>query len=399
MNFDLLSLIFFYALLYLFYLRHKDKFVVQGKLLFMYRTKLGIRLMDSFANKYPCIVKILGFLGVVAGFAGMGFIFVFLIKETISFLITPGAIAPLAPVLPGVKIPGIPVLSFWHWVVSILIVASIHEFSHGLLSRLHKVKIKSSGFAFLGPMLMAFVEPDEKQLKKVSPYKQLSIFAAGPFSNILTGVVFLGLLTFVLLPSYSSIYEIGGVNVTNISAGYPLAESGLEAPFVISEINGVALDSVGILVNLTDDISPGDKVALKTSKGDIEVIAVNNSANETKGVIGINQFDFIAKVKDEKQWIEPFIPAIKWLDMLVAWLFMISIGVALFNLLPLGPVDGGRMFFVAMLWIFKKEKTAKMVWNVFSGICLLLIFVNLLPWIIKLFAYVISGVSWVIGLL
>ena len=141
----------------------------------------------------------------------------------------------------------------------------------------------------------------------------------------------------MLLPSYSSIYEIGGVNVTNISAGYPLAESGLEAPFVISEINGVALDSVGILVNLTDDISPGDKVALKTSKGDIEVIAVNNSANETKGVIGINQFDFIAKVKDEKQWIEPFIPAIKWLDMLVAWLFMISIGVALFNLLPLKP--------------------------------------------------------------
>jgi len=399
MNFDLLSLIFFYALLYLFYLRHKDKFVVHGKLLFMYRTKLGLKLMDSFAKKYPRIVKVLGFIGIVVGFAGMGFIFIYLIKETISFLITTDAIAPLAPILPGVKIPGIPTLSFWHWVVSILIVASIHEFSHGLLSRLHKIKIKSSGFAFLGPMLMAFVEPDEKQLKKASPYKQLSVFAAGPFSNILTGMVFLGLLTFVLLPSYSSFYEVGGVNVTNLSTGFPIAEAGFEAPFIISEINGIKINSVGILVNLTNDISPGDKVALKTSNGDIEVIADKAPANETKGVLGIDKFDLIAKVKDEKQWVKPFIPAIKWFDMLIAWLFMISIGVALFNLLPLGPVDGGRMFFVAMLWIFKSEKKAKLVWRIFSGACLLLIFVNLLPWIIKLLAFIISGVSWVIGIL
>ncbi|MDD4878283.1 MAG: site-2 protease family protein [Candidatus Nanoarchaeia archaeon] len=394
MNYDLLSLILFYGLLYLFYLSHKDKFTIQGKILFMYRTKLGLKLMDSFPRKFPRLVKVLGFLGVVIGFAGMGFIFFYLIKETIEFLITPSGIAPLAPVLPGVKIPGVPTLSFWHWVVSILIVATIHEFSHGILARLHKIKIKSSGFAFLGPLLMAFVEPDEKQMKRKSRYKQLTVFAAGPFSNILTGILFLCLLIFLIVPAYSSLYGVAGISVTNLTEGYPLLQAGIKAPVVISSINGISLDSVESIM-AASSFYPGQSIEMMTSQGYAKVKAVEDPNNSSRGIIGINSFEFQAKLK--REWASPFLPAIKWVNMLFAWLFMISIGIALFNLLPLGAVDGGRMFLVAMLWIFKDEKKAKRAWSIFSGICLLLIFINLVPWIIKLLAFIISGLSWVIG--
>ncbi|MDI6737480.1 MAG: site-2 protease family protein [Nanoarchaeota archaeon] len=395
MNYDLLSLILFYGFLYLFYLKHKDKFTIHGKLLFMYRTKLGLKLMGSISRKFPRIVKTLGFLGVVVGFAGMGFIFVFLIKKTIEFLIIPSAIAPLAPVLPGIKIPGVPVLSFWHWVISILIVATIHEFSHGILARLHKIKIKSSGFAFLGPLLMAFVEPDERQMKRKSKYKQLTVFAAGPFSNIFTGILFLGLLLFLIVPAYSSLYGVNGINVANLTEGHPLLQAGIKAPVTISSINGVHLDSVENVIAATS-FYPGQAIELMTSQGYVKVKAVEDPNNSSRGIIGINSFEFQAKLKHE--WAGPFLPAIKWVNMLVAWLFMISIGIALFNLLPLGAVDGGRMFLVAMLWIFRDEKKAKMAWSIFSGICLLLIFINLLPWLIKLLGFIVSGVSRVIGL-
>lgn len=396
MNFDLLSLIIFYGLLYLFYLKHKSKFTIQGKLLFMYRTKWGLKLMDSVSRKHPRIVKFIGFLGVIVGFAGMGFIFFYLIKETFEFLITPSAIAPLAPVLPGVKIPGVPVLSFWHWVISILIVASIHEFSHGILARLHKVKIKSSGFAFLGPLLMAFVEPDEKQMARKGKYKQLSVFAAGPFSNILTGILFLCLLVFFILPAQSSLYAVNGISVTNLTEGYPLAHAGFVEPVMIKSINSVQLDSVENVMAATAFL-PGQGIELMTSQGYAKIRAVEDPNNSSRGIIGISSFEFQARLKHE--WVRPFLPAIKWISLLVVWLFMISIGIALFNLLPLGAVDGGRMFLVAMLLVFKNEKKAKMAWSIFSGICLLLIFINLLPWIIKLFAFILSGISWVIGIL
>lgn len=398
MNYDLLSLILFYALLYLFYLRHKDKFMVQGKILFMYRTKIGLKLMDSFAGKYPRIVKVLGFFGVVVGFAGMGFIFVYLIKETISFLITPDAIAPLAPVLPGVKIPGVPLLSFWHWVVSILIVASIHEFSHGLLSRLHKIKIKSSGFAFLGPMLMAFVEPDEKTLRKAKPYRQMAVYAAGPFSNILMGLLLFVLLAFAISPAYSALYEVHGINVTNITAGFPVSEAGLTSPFILTEIDGVKIIDIESLANATSSLRIGSSFQMTTDKGIYDIIPVADPKNATRPVIGITNFDFNLRFKESISWVKPLLPVIKWFNMLLLWLFMISIGVALFNLLPFGPVDGGRMFYTAMFAIFKNEKKAKRIWGFFSGICILLIVINLLPWIIKLLLFILSKLVWVFNL-
>ena len=48
-----------------------------------------------------------------------------------------------------------------------------------------------------------------------------------------------------------------------------------------------------------------------------------------------------------------------WLMMLVNWAIIINIGVGLFNLLPLGPVDGGKMFYTLMLGVFKRMKIGK----------------------------------------
>ena len=46
--------------------------------------------------------------------------------------------------LPGVKvIPGLPTMSFWHWIVAIFILATVHETCHGIFARLNNVKLKS----------------------------------------------------------------------------------------------------------------------------------------------------------------------------------------------------------------------------------------------------------------
>jgi membrane-associated protease RseP (regulator of RpoE activity) len=43
------------------------------------------------------------------------------------------------------------------------------------------------------------------------------------------------------------------------------------------------------------------------------------------------------------------------------WIMTINLLVALFNMMPLGILDGGRFFFLAMAGIFKSERVAKKI--------------------------------------
>src|SRR3989338_738808 len=144
-----------------------------------------------------------------------------------------------APVLPGVSLPGMPELSFWHWILAILLVAVVHEASRGFYARLHKLRVLSSGFAFFGPILAAFVEPDEKELERASPFVQLSVLSAGPFSNILFSFFVLAISLFVLTPLASSMMTYDGVKIVSIAPDYPLSNTSLEPGFEIEAINGI----------------------------------------------------------------------------------------------------------------------------------------------------------------
>lgn len=377
MNLDLLFALIFYGVIILLYIIFKDKFETQDKIFITYKTKLGLNFMDSFSKKFPRLLNFLSTLSIAAGFIGMIFIFYTLVKGAITLVISPTSQPVVAPVLPGVQIPGAPVLSFWHWIIAILIVATVHELAHGIYSRLYGVKIKSSGFAFLGPILAAFVEPDEKQVKKLETKKQLAIFSAGPFSNIIWGIIFFVILSLVIMPLSISSMPNDGIVVNTLIEGYPAEQSGLEAPFKILAIDdNQTLDYVSF-VNVIQDLKPNQNITLTTDQGVYSITTTTNPENASKGYMGITDFQIGSKT-------------LEWIRLLFLWLFIINIGVGLFNLLPLGPVDGGRMFYVALIPIMKTEKRAKRVYAFVSMLCIGLIIVNLLPWLIKLFNFIVS---------
>ncbi|MBU4242493.1 MAG: site-2 protease family protein [Nanoarchaeota archaeon] len=387
MNFDIISLIIFYGIIIFLFFRYRHKFTMQGKIVALYKTKFGLKLMDKLPKLAPRLFHLLGWLALFLGYAGMIFIFIILIKETFTFLITPGAIPPLAPVLPGVQIPGAPKLSFWHWIISIFIVAVVHEFSHGIFARLYKIKIKSSGFAIFGPILGAFVEPDEKQLKKAKKHQQLAVFAAGPFANIIFGILFLLLLNFVVSPMLPSYFEPAGLQVNSVLKGYPMELSGIETPFVIKEINGMSTQNFTEFLLTIAEIKPGDELLLKTDKGEYNVVAAENPLNKSIGYLGISNYQTNLEVREKYASYGKLPLALIWINILLLWLFLINLGVGLFNLLPLGPLDGGRMFLVSALALTKSEKKATWLLGLVSIICLILIVVNLLPWLIKLLVF------------
>ena len=72
-----------------------------------------------------------------------------------------------------------------------------------------------------------------------------------------------------------------------------------------------------------------------------------------------------------------------WIFGLFTWLFILNLGIGIFNLIPIGPIDGGRMMQVALHGIFKEEKKANKVWKSISIFFFLLVIANFVIVFIK----------------
>ena len=398
MNWNIISLLLFYGFILLIYYKYKEKFTVESKVFIMYKSQLGVSLMDRIAKKFPRFFKYLAYLSVLTGFAGMGFILYFIVKETVKFLAVPGSAPPLSPVLPGIEIPGAPVLSFWHWIIALFIVAVVHEFSHGIYARLYGIKVKSSGFAFLGPILAAFVEPDDKQMASKPKFQQLAVLSAGPFSNILCGILFLLALSFVLTPVINYTFQADGLMVSGFIENYPMSKSGIMLPFLVTGINDAIVTDVDSFVAATNKFKPGDTVKVKTDKGDYDVQLASNPDEPSRGFLGITGFKQKYNIRESLSFLGKIPNALLWINLLFVWLFIISIGIGLFNLLPLGPVDGGKMFLVGITGLIKNESKAKRIFLAVTYFLLLLILINLLPWVMKLLAFLLKGFFFIVSL-
>ena len=370
MNLDLIFALIFYGIIFLLFIKYRNKFEVQNKIFVLYKTKLGIKLMNKLSSKIPRILHYISYLSITIGFIGMIITFLFLIKGVWNMIFIPNAIPVLAPVLPGVSIPGVPTLSFWHWIIAILITAVVHEFFHGVYASLAKVKIKSSGFAFLGPILAAFVEPDEKQLAKKSTHKQLSVLSAGPFSNIVLAFVFFLIGIFIIAPVTSSILELNGIQIVDINKDLPIAQTSLKSGDQILAIDNETVINQTHFSSIIKSHKPGDILNIQTQDKIIPVELSSNPENKSLPIMGVTISYAKADIKPSIKKIFGNTPlALFWILKLVFWVYAISLGVGLFNLLPLGPVDGGRMFYSASLFIFKKQEKAKPSPNSSTPLC------------------------------
>lgn len=448
-DFQTVAAIAFLVILTLFvYLKRKNlhtKQIIPYFLYFsMYKTSWGLRLMDSAANKCRKIMACIGYFGIAIGFLGMILISYGLINNVFVLFTKPEASPGVGLVLPF-KAKGIFFVPFFYWIISIFVIAVVHEFSHGLIARAHNLKVKSSGFAFLGSgfrgtgiiivlisfyykianqnlffdigrliyfdyyppdfwiiigiifLLMsyikklpslgyipiipaAFVEPDERELKKRPHKEQLSIFAAGPFSNIAAAFLFAALGSFLLAPLANAVIEPNGVKVTEYvkdKGPFPAENAGIKIGEVIEEIDGKPTPYVNNLSTLLRSKKPNDVVAIKTDKSNYEIKLAKNPENESMAYIGAYLEQSI-KIKDETQasYGQLLPKALIWVYGLFTILFVLNFGIGLFNLVPIGPLDGGRMLQLVLHRIFDKERGNK-YWHYIGIFFLLLIFVNI----------------------
>jgi membrane-associated protease RseP (regulator of RpoE activity) len=360
----------FYALVVISLIVFRKKFDWQGKIIALRRFKFGIKWMEKVAKKHPERLKLLGYSFIGIGFIGMIFIFGYVFYSIYQLFFVPAAPASFSVVLPGVHVPGAAIFIPLWVLIPLFIVVAIHEAGHGLIAKAHKVPIKNTGIVFFGPLAGAFVEPDEKKLEKQSDVVKYSIFAAGPGMNFLTAGIGLLLLFLVLNPLTAMMVSPIGFSVGAVQDDYPAAMAGVVPGEIFTSVNGQEVLTSADLTKMLTCVSPGDEVLLSGYNSTRTIITVEHPQDETKGYLGI----LGAKTEFEVNEGIPF-----WVYKLttgatqfIFWIVILSIGLGAFNLLPLGPVDGGQMIRLSLRRIHG-EKKGKQYWAKIGWLLLILL--------------------------
>ena len=390
MNVEAISTILFVVILTLILYLNKKKVIIQ-KIFFPFlylvilKTKLGLKFMDKAAKKCPKLLKILSNTAIGVGFLGMIFISYTLITNVIKLITVPAAASSMGMVLP-IPVKGVFYVPFFYWIISIFILATIHEFSHGVIARLYKIKVKSSGFGFFSILLpaipLAFVEPDEKQLAKAKLHKKLAVFAAGPFSNIALGFILLLISAFVLSPfAVNNIYDYDGVLVDNLvlegNETMPAELAGIGIGEKIIEMDGTEIVYISHFSEVLNNHSPGDMINVITNESNYNVTLTETPGNSEHAYIGI----FAGQSKEIRESFHDqfgiFVSPIIWIIGLIYWLYLLNLGIGLFNLVPLGPVDGGLMVHAVLLDKCKTKKNADMIFKIITTFFLFLVGISI----------------------
>ena len=290
----------------------------------------------------------------------------------------------LSPVGEGYEFFFIPI----HYaLIAIVVLLIVHEFAHGVLSRVEKIKVKSAGLLTLGPFpIGGFVEPDEEELKKSGGIKNMRISAMGSFANFITAFIFIAsiILVIPLLFTFcitNGIIEFDGVIIESTIEGYP-AYGVIENGSVIKKINNKTVTTVESFRALMSNVSPHQNITLTTDKGFFVLETVENPENATKAHVGI----YMNPIPHTSNPIR--VNAFYIVIELFKWIFLLNLMIGLVNLLPIVPFDGGRMFNELVNSFKMDEETKKKIIYAMIILGLFVLLINILPLINLFFQWI-----------
>ena len=158
------------------------------------------------------------------------------------------------------------------------------------------------------------------------------------------------------------------------------------------------MNSLNDFFDALGNVKIGEEVSLVTNASAYMITTVESPENfvdriafwkDGRGYLGVVPSSIKS---DFKEGQENLGKVLSWVSLLFYWLFTINLAVGMFNMLPLGPIDGGKMFLIVSNSVVKNEKKARKIWMFVSFFCLALILIGLMPFILKLLNFMFSPV-------
>jgi len=422
--------------------------------LLMWRTQKGITFLKKLAQKRR-FWKAFGNTGVVVCFIAMFSMALLVLWNTWSILeFTPEQIQQLpgiefAFVIPIVN-PLFPLEYLGYIILALIIAMVVHEFSHGILTFVSKLSVKSLGILYLIFPLGAFCEPDEKQLQQTKTTNRMRIFAAGPTMNFVVVLLSIFLFSFVFMSAVQPAAD--GVGVLSAGEGTPAEKIGIKEGMIITSINNTNVTNVVEFFYVMQNTSTNQTVSISYVQGEKtyhKTITLadkyeeyekrnylNNESYRGVGYMGIGPSNLYRGYLSILQnpftntpdlpfptgfglfWVLPlygyfqgfnpiaapfidsyvitgplgFIPNdVFWVIVnALYWIFWLNFAIALFNVLPALPLDGGYLFKDALTSVVRRikrdiseETREQIVKQISLTITLIILFLIFLPFLIK----------------
>jgi len=451
-----LIIIFLYFLIV--YLLHKKGFLEKHNIslygpALLLRTTKGIGLLKKISSKKR-FWKAYGSSGVVFCFICM-IIFVLFFLWQFSFVIglSPEERADLLPgaefyvILPGIN-PILPIEYLFYIILALIVAIIVHEFSHGILTLVGDLKVKSMGILYLIFPIGAFVEPDEEQMKKTEITKRMRVYAVGPLSNFVMFFICLLLFSFIFI---SAVQPGDGLTVYELFEDSPADEIGIKKGSIITEVNGTDLTK---FKNLDDRFEEYRNILNSTKANDTITISyiykniphnniklklvdkynyIKTNTSKGKGHTGI--YTFVDEDRNLDRLKNPFEdPLLRLLNFIsipilgyfqgynpiaspftdsytitgllgyippdafwiivnsLYWIAWLNLMIGIFNILPMVPLDGGFLFTDAIRLTVKlikksisEENLEKIVRKITMVVSLIILFIIISPILLKYF--------------
>ncbi len=377
----------------------------------MLRTKRFQSLMDRLGRNR--ISKPLGWflLYLMPVAAGIG-LYLFLSEFLVIFSPTATqagtalrSITPLAYLgLPGIN-PYLPIVDGW---LALVFAMVVHEGAHGVTARSLGLPVKASGLIFfLVVPIGAFVDVDEGALKLARARDSGRVLAAGAGTNFVCGILFL-LFLFSVVSTMTP--AANGIGITSVATPSPAASAGIKPGDFITAVNGIPYNETSQIsqaswykpdqvVNLTV-WSPSGTAQVRLTLG-------HNPGNSSIAFIGVETVgysDLRAAVSTYTSslltrpilylciptfancqvvvpysgslspfYTSPYGQSLVPLATALYWFFFLNINLAIFNALPIFPLDGGQAFKVGLAGATRGRLSEKSIGNVTVAVTLVVL--------------------------
>ena len=335
----------------------------------MWRTQRLRGLISRISNLSPRFWRWYMNIGIVVAFAAMIFITWTLVSTLPSVFETPS----VSIVIPGVEMPGSSIyIPFVYGLIALATVLVVHEFSHGVQAIGEKISIKSIGLLLFAIIPGAFVEPDEEELKNAKRTSRLRVYAAGSIANVTLAIIAMLLVSLIAMgiPTY---FDENGIEIDRVVSDSP-SDGILKEGMVIESVGNEKINDSESYVNVIGSFKPGDNVSVQTDQGTYSVVLDKNPNNESVGFFGIQankHFELINDSLGPIPWV--FFELLE----LFQWIFMLNLGIGLFNLLPMKPLDGGYMLEILLSYRLSEQQYKPIV-NALSVVMAMIIIFSIL---------------------
>ena len=309
--------------------------------LLMWKTQRLRGFIDRLANRAPRFWKWYMNIGIVISTGFMILMAIALVYSLKTLLDTP----TVSLIVPGVEVPGSPIfIPLLSGLIALATVLIVHEFSHGILSRVEKINIKSIGLLLFAIIPGAFVEPDEEELNELSRPAKMRIYVAGSMANLTLAAIALIIMTVISSFIVPVVFEDEGVVVNRLTEDAN-AKNYMSEGMIIKSINNLTVTDIDSFQKAANTLKPNDTVNIHTDQGDYSFQLKTNPMNKSIGFMGIqvNANNVIADDFDN-QFYTPLLWLLMPLTDLLFWIYFLNFAIGTFNLLPMKPLDGGHLF-------------------------------------------------------